>query len=510
MDVELCYYLCMEIKYKIQELLGKQISVFDLKGIGACNNAYYVETIDGSKYIVKEERAVKEFLPENSLIVESAVAKKLYEAGLSVSVPHVIFVTEHPEMYGYEYVEGNLMKNVWGFLNEEERIHICNSLGLFHAEIGQKITKEASVACGVKINDSRGFHPEIIKDYDRLVVDSNVPDEFKELVKKAKKIFDGTSNMAVFQFIHNDAHHENILIKDKVISGIIDFGEAEYGEMAKEFSRYIRDYPDYFQYIVSAYEDRSGNKLYYERLVTNALISGFVDIVENYWKGGEKKIQAEKAIEKYKLLIDVEYQSVLTDLILWAESIIGTRFTATKEIHGDEGEVYKLSNDIDIYFLKLKKNSDFSKESARLEWLKDKLPVPRVLGCTVMKGICAMLISAIKGKNLKVLSQEWPPEKVIEKLADVLHRFHNTDTTGWPFDLSDSEKILVHGGACLPNFIFTDNSFSGYVDLGEVQLGNVETDLGAAIWSLQFNLGHGYGQKFLEKYGYSDTSEENI
>lgn len=96
---------------------------------------------------------------------------------------------------------------------------------------------------------------------------------------------------------------ENILIRDKEISGIIDFGEAQYGEVTREFSRYIRDYPYYFEHIVSAYEEISGNKISRERLISNALLSGLIDIVEDYHTGGQHKLNAEKAIATYRELI---------------------------------------------------------------------------------------------------------------------------------------------------------------------------------------------------------------
>jgi hypothetical protein len=69
--------------------------------------------------------------------------------------------------------------------------------------------------------------------------------------------------------------------------------------VAKEFSRYIRDFPDYFQYIVESYETESGNKLNRSRLITNAFISGLMEIVEEY-----KKVGAKKSIETYRELID--------------------------------------------------------------------------------------------------------------------------------------------------------------------------------------------------------------
>lgn len=292
-----------EFKSRVQTLLGKEITKLTLKGKGAVSIAYYVETADGGKYIVKQERIDKEFQPQNNLAVEAKVAQQLYDLNLSVPTPRVIFVSENPKMYGYEYIEGELTRGIWKTLSEDERISICAKLGHFHAEIGKRFTKEMAEATGIKINMSADLHPEVSADYNKLIHDSSVPEEFKVLMKKAKSIFEKTQDRLVFQFLHNDSHHENIIIKDKKISGIIDFGDAEYGEVAKEFSRYIRDFPKYFKYIVKAYEEESGNKLSYERLVSNALISGFVDNIENYRKGGEDRLKAEKAIDRYKGLI---------------------------------------------------------------------------------------------------------------------------------------------------------------------------------------------------------------
>ncbi len=299
------------LKAKIQEFLKEKITQFVLKGSGACNNAYYIETREGGKYIVKQEREVKEFQPQNSLMVEATVAQELHHLELSLPIPRVVFVSEKPSMYGYEYMEGTMLKPLWESLSESERIDICQRLGRFHAEIGEKVTKEKSRELGIKIDESSKLHPEVAKEYKELMEANDVPERFKQLAEKAKQIFDTTQNNLVFQFLHNDAHHENILIKDKKISGIIDFGNAEYGEIAKEFSRYIRDFPDYFKYIISSYEAESGHKLSYGRLVSNAFLSGFIDIVEDYRKRGIDRIQAEKMISEYERLIDVIDESTV-------------------------------------------------------------------------------------------------------------------------------------------------------------------------------------------------------
>ncbi len=292
------------LKLKIQELLGEDITQFSLKGEGWCNTAYYVETRSGGKYIVKKERENSDGTEQNSLLVEADVIKKLYDIGLSVPVPRVVFVSENPPMYGYEYLEGDLMMTVWPSLSETERIVICKAIGRFHAEIGKKFTKEMAQIAGIKIDESPDVHPEVADEYGKALSGADIPDEFKSLAREARAIFESTMDKTVFQFLHNDAHHENIIIKDKKVSGIIDFGDAEWGETAKEFSRYIRDYPDYFLHIVSAYEKESGNSLSYARLVSNGLLCGLAEILENYRKGGEGKIQAEQSIATYRKLLD--------------------------------------------------------------------------------------------------------------------------------------------------------------------------------------------------------------
>ncbi len=295
-----------KIRNKVEKILNENITECILKATGACNDAYYLRTCKGKKYIVKQERTVQEFTPQNTLIVEATVIKHLYKLHLSIPVPRISFISENPDMYGYEFIHGNTLIDVWSLLSEENKIKIFYDLGHFHAEIGKQISKEKAKELGVKIDNSLNLHPEVLSEYDEILSNEKTPETLKVLARKAKKIFDTTmiSNKTVFQFIHNDAHHENIIIKNKKVSGFIDFGNAEYGEIAKEFSRYIRDYPHYFRYIVLSYEENSGNKLSYDRLITNALLSGLIDIVEDYHEGGEKRYNAENKIQIYRELID--------------------------------------------------------------------------------------------------------------------------------------------------------------------------------------------------------------
>lgn len=208
-------------------------------------------------------------------------------------------------------------------------------------------------------------------------------------------------------------------------------------------------------------------------------------------------------------LMKKEVKNELCDYFLnWIKNLLGDEIIIEKEIHGDEGVVYKIDAPKRNYFLKIKNNSTFSKEREKLEWLKGKLPIPEVVDFNEKDGTGAVLLTALEGKNLAVLCKEWPAEKVITKLAESIKKFHETNFDNWILDKTDKDKVLVHGDACLPNFIFNGDSFSGYIDLADSRIANPEVDLSAAVWSLQYNMGLGYGKMFLEKYGWNNATDE--
>jgi len=287
----------------VQGLLNSEIIAFELKDAGVVNSAYYIETKGVKKYILKVEKAEKDFTPQNSLVVESTVAEKLHSLRLPINSPKVVFTEANPAMYCYEYIEGEVLRSVWKSMSHEGRIDVCKQLGKFHSEIGKQISKEDCIKLGVKINESAGLHPEVETDYEKIIADAIIPEEYINIAIKAKEIFDSALDSSVFQFLHNDGHHENILIKEREISGIIDFGESEYGEVAKEFSRYIRDFPDYYEYIVASYEDCSGNKLSRKRLVSNSFLSDLPDIIDDFKKDDEGAQKANMKIETYTRLL---------------------------------------------------------------------------------------------------------------------------------------------------------------------------------------------------------------
>lgn len=120
-------------------------------------------------------------------------------------------------------------------------------------------------------------------------------------------------------------------------------------------------------------------------------------------------------------------------------------------------------------------------------------------------------MTTVVGTDLTHLSTNLTPDEVIARLAAALQTFHAVEAGDCPFTAYKPGKTLVHGGACLPNFIFTDGGdLSGYIDLGDMGLGDVEVDLSAAVWSLHNNLGPGHGLSFLKAYGRHDATENDV
>jgi aminoglycoside phosphotransferase len=192
----------------------------------------------------------------------------------------------------------------------------------------------------------------------------------------------------------------------------------------------------------------------------------------------------------------------------WAESVLGARQFSQREVHGNQSVVLRLRSDDREYILKIGKR--LQKEQHRLKWLATRLPVPRVFAATSIGELDALLLSVVEGVNLKILSKSWPPTKVVDKLARALSRFHATDVSGWPFGIQKDGQVLIHGDACLPNLVFLGDELSGYVDLGGAELDDPEVDLAAAVWTLHYNLGPGYGTTFLQQYGVHQPTKELV
>lgn len=75
--------------------------------------------------------------------------------------------------------------------------------------------------------------------------------------------------------------------------------------------------------------------------------------------------------------------------------------------------------------------------------------------------------------------------------------------------LPEPNDVVCHGDACAPNtLIDADGRFAGLVDLGALGVGHRWSDLAVAAWSLEWNFGPGWIDRFLDTYGITHDDEQ--
>jgi aminoglycoside phosphotransferase len=175
---------------------------------------------------------------------------------------------------------------------------------------------------------------------------------------------------------------------------------------------------------------------------------------------------------------------------------------------GDNSTVFEIAAGDTRWFLKI--GDRLARECAGLRWLQGRLPIPRVVAFDQMGGADALLMGAVPGTNLAALAKSRPPGRIVEMLASALRAFHSASAEDCPFEAYVPGESLVHGDACLPNIIAGDDGSNGFIDLGDMGVGDVEVDLSAAVWSLEYNLGPGFGRAFLTAYGRPGATERDV
>ena len=158
----------------------------------------------------------------------------------------------------------------------------------------------------------------------------------------------------------------------------------------------------------------------------------------------------------------------------------------------------------------VKRAAHLHDESERLAWLKGRWPVPELIGLFHGFGDDWLLTHAVRGVPLNDRSIAWDGVTMARRLAEILRDLHAVDATGCPFGEEGPGHVLVHGDYCSPNVLVEDGRLSALVDVGRSGLADPRVDWAAAVWSLQYNYGPGYGREFLEAYGAPEMTDRQI
>jgi aminoglycoside phosphotransferase len=195
----------------------------------------------------------------------------------------------------------------------------------------------------------------------------------------------------------------------------------------------------------------------------------------------------------------------------WAQSIMNEpRLTVEIASGTDRATTYRLSDgDVVLAYLKIGVYS-LAGERDRLIWLRERVLVPDVLGFATSDRQDWLLTAPLRGADLSRPEHTAYPHRLIQLLASALKGLHSLDSARCPFGRAEGDAVIVHGDACLPNFVFDGTNFMGCLDVGDLRLGSPEVDLAAAVWSLDHNLGHGFGGEFLRTYGWPEHDEATV
>ena len=202
----------------------------------------------------------------------------------------------------------------------------------------------------------------------------------------------------------------------------------------------------------------------------------------------------------------------------------------------------------DRVVLKIEKQSEESdREHQMMEWLADKLPVPKILCSEQENGMSYLLMSKIGGEmscSNKMLEN---PKLLVKILAEGLKMLWNIEISTCPYHNSINNKLKLaedrvcnnlcstedaepgtyesngfespekllrwlksnkpaeepvfsHGDYCLPNIFVNDNKINGFIDLGRSGVADKYQDIALCYRSLKHNFDGSYGGKVYENF----------
>jgi len=196
--------------------------------------------------------------------------------------------------------------------------------------------------------------------------------------------------------------------------------------------------------------------------------------------------------------------------------------------------VYRYYNSTESYYLKVQPvQHGLKKECEIMDWLQNKLPVPKKVYFCSQDGFDYLLMTQVEGEmtcsdyflarpkeTVRILAegikmlQSIPIEKCtfnnsLEiKLNEAKENIENNlvDMSDWkannrfntPHELLDylhnnkptgSTNMFSHGDYCLPNIFCKDNRISGFIDLGRSGIADMCQDIALCVRSLKHNFG---------------------
>jgi aminoglycoside phosphotransferase len=204
----------------------------------------------------------------------------------------------------------------------------------------------------------------------------------------------------------------------------------------------------------------------------------------------------------------------------------------------------------DKFVLKIQKKTDrktLFDEKTKMEWLKGKASVPDIIDYEMDETHEYLIMSRLFGTDAAQTKWKSDPNKLVSQLGRALRHLHdNVDITNCPFNMRltnrfeeitynlnigrvpdpqavdklltdliastpEEDLVFTHGDYCLPNIIIDEElcEVVGFVDLGRAGIADRYHDVALCLGSIQYNIGEGYNQIFLNAYDLFTTWDAN-
>lgn len=170
------------------------------------------------------------------------------------------------------------------------------------------------------------------------------------------------------------------------------------------------------------------------------------------------------------------------------EYLTGKEVVEITKNHRSGDAVYQVG---DAYILKISDNIErLQRERAVNDFLTGKIAVSETVSFVVEGERAFYLKTMLRGETLVEEKYLREPQKLVQLLAQAMHRIHSVDINGCPIKSPDSEgNCFIHGDFCLPNILARDGGISGFIDVEAGGVGDPWMDYAWCIWSLEYNLG---------------------
>ncbi len=200
------------------------------------------------------------------------------------------------------------------------------------------------------------------------------------------------------------------------------------------------------------------------------------------------------------------------------EALIGNREMQQMTIGRSDANTYRVGE----CYLKIAPKDSLSRSAKMQQYLSTKGFTAPVLAFVQDAEKDYVLAKGVEGIDATKFGSD--KAQLCREMGRAIRRLHDTqardcpfaDATellikgyekdeGKPFDGDTSvleRNTLIHGDCCLPNFIFKDSVFEGFIDFDCAGLGDRHIDLASILWSTHYNLNTDeYDDILLSAYG---------